>query len=52
MAEDFLAMQAASVYSKQAFSGRALTVTKLRNNLHPNTVRELICLKSWLKHKF
>jgi hypothetical protein len=49
MAKDYLAIQAASIYSEKIFSGGALNVTKLRNALHSNTVRELICLKSWLK---
>ena len=49
MARDFLAAQASSVPSERGFSRSGLTVTSLRNSLHPDTVRFLMCLNSWLK---
>ena len=42
-------MQASSVPAEWGFSRSGLTVTKLRNRLHPETVRSLMCLQSWLK---
>jgi hypothetical protein len=49
MARDYLAMQGSSVPSERGFSQSGLTVTNLRNRLHPETVRCAMCLKSWLK---
>ncbi len=49
MARDYLAMQGSSVPSERGFSLSGLTVTNLRNRLHPETVRCAMCLKSWLK---
>ena len=51
MARDYLAMQGSSVPSERGFSLSGLTVTNLRNRLHPETVRCAMCLKSWLKLK-
>ena len=46
---NFLAAQATSVPSERGFSLSGLTVTDLRNRLHPETVRCLMCLQSWFK---
>ena len=49
MARDFLAAQATSVPSERGFSRSGLTITCLRNSLHPETVRSVMCLNSWFK---
>ena len=49
MARDYLAIQASGVPAERGFSRSGLTITKLRNRLHPETVRSLMCLQSWLK---
>ena len=49
IARDFLAAQATSVPSERGFSKSGLMITDLRNSLHPETVRWLMCLQSWLK---
>src|SRR5277367_832011 len=48
MARDFLAIQATSVASEQAFSVAGNTITKTRNRLLPETARACLCVKSWL----
>ncbi len=48
IAKDYLAMMVTSVPSERTFSQGGLTVTKSRTQLHSQTVRELICLKSWI----
>jgi len=49
IARDYLAAQATSVPSERGFSRSGLTITNLRNSLHPATVRCLMCLNSWFK---
>jgi hypothetical protein len=51
IAHDYLAVQATSVPSEQAFSVAGLTITKLRNRLTPQTARACMCLKSWIKEE-
>ena len=47
MAKDFLSIQPTNVSSERCFSQTGLVVTNLRNQLHPETVRQIMCLKSW-----
>ena len=47
MVKDFLSIQPTSVSSERCFSQSGLIVTNLRNQLHPETVRQVMCLKSW-----
>jgi hypothetical protein len=49
MARDYLSMQPSSVPSERGFSKSGITITDLRNRLHPETVRCLMCLHSWFK---
>ena len=49
IARDYLAIQARSTNSEGGFSGGGLICTKLRNRLHPETLRWLMCLQSWFK---
>ena len=49
MARDYLSIQPTSVASERTFSQGGLTVTKCRNRLTPETVKKMMCLKSWLK---
>ena len=49
MARDFLAVPATSASSERAFSFARHTVTEFRAGLSPETIRALLCLKSWLK---
>ena len=51
IARDYLAAQASSLPSERGFSRSGLTITNLRNRLHSETVRYLMCLQSWLKLK-
>ena len=51
IAIDYLALAPTSVSSERSFSKAGLNVTKTRSSLHSQTVRELICLKSWNKIK-
>ena len=48
ISRDNHAIQATSLSSERNFSCSGLTVTKLRNGLHPQTIRELMCLRSWI----
>ncbi|CAG8451817.1 613_t:CDS:2 [Dentiscutata erythropus] len=47
MAKDYLAIMSTSVPCEQLFSLARLTVTKSRNSLDNETVRAILCLKSW-----
>ena len=51
MARDYLAIQLSSTNSKREFCTGGLVCNKLRNRLHPDTMRYLICLRSWFKIK-
>ena len=48
MASDFLSMQPTCVPVERTFSIAGLTVSKLRSRLNDETVKKLLCLKSWL----
>jgi hypothetical protein len=50
-ARDYLTAQASSLPSERGFSRSGLTIKNLRNRLHSETVRYLMCLQSWLKLK-
>ena len=47
LANNYLSIQPTSVPSERSFSLSGLIITKLRNRLHPETARWLMCLKSW-----
>ena len=47
MARDYLAIPATSAASERVFSQGGDIVTKKRNRLHPDSVRYLLCLRSW-----
>lgn len=49
MARDFLAIPATSVPIESVFSKAADLVTKKRNRLSPDSIKEIMCLNSWLK---
>ena len=51
IARDYLAIMPSSVLSERSFSTGGQTLTKERCNLHPETARELMCVKSWSKKK-
>ena len=51
MARDYLAIQATSVPSEQAFSIAGNTISKTRNCLLPETARACFCMKSWIVNK-
>ena len=46
-ARDYLSIMPTSAPSERAFSAGGLEVSKLRCSLHPESVRQLVCLKSW-----
>ena len=48
MAKDFLAIQATSAPSERAFSFARHVVTEFRASLAPDTIRAILCLKTWL----
>jgi hypothetical protein len=52
MAKDFLSIQPSSVPSEQLFSESSLLITEKRANLHEDTIRACMCLKSWNKTLF
>jgi hypothetical protein len=47
VARDYLSSSATGVASERTFSIGGLTISKTRARLHPQTVRELLTLKSW-----
>ena len=49
MAREFLAIQATSAPSERAFSLARHVITEFRGGLAPETIRALMCLKTWLK---
>ncbi|CAG8724358.1 36311_t:CDS:1, partial [Racocetra persica] len=49
LAMDFLAMQATSVPSEQAFSVAKHTISLTRNRINPEVARTSLCLKSWYR---
>jgi hypothetical protein len=51
MARDYLAIQATSVPSEQAFSVAGNTISRTRNRLLPETARACLCMKSWIVNK-
>lgn len=51
MAKDFLPTPASSAPVERQFSRAALTLTKTRNRLGDNSVRSLMCLKSWMANE-
>ncbi|RNA29595.1 zinc finger BED domain-containing RICESLEEPER 2-like, partial [Brachionus plicatilis] len=51
MAMDYLGIMPSSIPSERCFSIANLTIDKNRSNLAPDTVQELLCLKSKFKKK-
>ena len=49
MARDMFAIPATSAPSERAFSLARHVVTEFRSSLAPETIRAVLCLKSWLK---
>ena len=49
MAKEYLALMPASVSSERSFSIAELTISDTRSRLHPDTAKELLCLKSWFR---
>ena len=47
MARDYLAIPATSAASERVFSNGGDIITKKRNRLAPDTLRFLLCLRSW-----
>ena len=45
---DYLALMPASVYSEKSFSTGGQLISKERNSFHPETARELMCVRSWM----
>ena len=52
MARDFLAIPATSVPVEQILSQAGDLITKKRNRLLPKSIKEIMCLNSWLKLDF
>lgn len=48
IAKDYLSVTPSSVPSEQTFSAAGLTVTKDRTSLNFKSVKNLICLNSWI----
>lgn len=48
IAKDYLRITPSSVPSEQKFSAAGLTVTKERTSLNIKSVKNLICLTSWI----
>ncbi|PLW51293.1 hypothetical protein PCASD_01080, partial [Puccinia coronata f. sp. avenae] len=51
MARTFLAVPASSAPTERAFSSGRYIQDYTRNQLNPNTLQSLICLKNWLSEK-
>jgi len=49
ISKDYLSMMPTSVESERNFNIGGMTATSSRSSLNPETVRELMCLKSWNK---
>lgn len=49
MARDFLAIPATSASSERAFSGARHTVSTFRHKLGSETLRQCMCLKTWIE---
>ena len=49
MARYYLAIQPSSTNSEREFSSHGLVCNKLRNRIDPDTLRYLMCLRSWLE---
>ena len=47
MARDYLAIPATSVPIEQVFSQAGNLITKKRNRLGQQTIKEIMCLNSW-----
>lgn len=52
MASDYLSIQISSVSVEQLFSEAGEIVTKKRNRLNDDTIKELICLDNWIDLEF
>jgi len=49
MAKDYLAIPGAGVAVERLFSSGTDILTCKRQSMSPNTLKELMCLKGWLK---
>lgn len=49
MARDYLSIPASSAATERSFSSAENLITENRSRLSPETVRALMCLKSWRK---
>lgn len=47
MSRDYLPIPAMSAASERVFSNSTNTVTKMRYRMAPETLREMLCLRSW-----
>ncbi len=52
MARDYLAISATSVPIECIFSQASDLITKKRNRLLPETIRQIMCLNSWQNLNF